>query len=363
MKLRTIAASAVLLLCLAACDRNANRFTVSGKVTDTLATMPGSMVYLIDAAGPVDSTAVVKGAFSFKGDIDLTKQLVVMLRFPERDKYDDRFLVSFVPDAERINIDLDYPATVSGSPLTDAITNYRESVMNLFYEHESDIGSLTMNGQTDRADSIYREQMKKIDDLSRETYLANTGNVLGKQAISQLFNDLDVSQLEELLAQGSDFIRNDPELNSLLQTKKNAQATGIGSKFIEISGLRADGSPVTLSEFVGKGNYVLADFWASWCGPCMQAIPTLRQLRDTYAPKGLKVVGINVWEQKAEEGPACAKEQNMDWDLIFTSGNEAAEAYGIEGIPTLILFAPDGTIAQRLLGGEGIEEVLEKCFE
>ena len=352
-----------MLLALGACNRPATHFTVNGSIDDTLATAAGSMVYLIGSDGPLDSAIVNKGRFTFKGEIDSTKQMVVMLHYPDRDPYDDRFLVPFVPDTERISIDLDYPATVTGSPLTDAIQSYREAVLNLYYEHEMDIGSLTMNGDVEAADSIYKAQLRKIDDLSRETYLANTGNVLGKQALTQLFNDLEAPELEELLLQGAPFIKDDEELNSLLRIKKNALATSPGAKFIEIEGVKADGSPVKLSDYAGQGNYVLVDFWASWCGPCMMAVPTLRELRDKYASKGLTVVGVNVWEQDAEAGPACAREKEMDWNLIFTSGHEATEAYGIEGIPTLILFAPDGTVAGRLLGEEGLEALLSKHLD
>ena len=362
MKFRTPLALA-LLLALAACNRPATRYTVSGTVQDTLASLPGSMVYLIDADGPVDSVAVSKGTFQFKGHIDRTKQLVAMLHFPERDRYDDRFIVAFVPDAEHISINLDYPATVTGSPLTDAIMKYREQVLEFYYEHETDIGSFTMNGEVEAADSIYKAQLGKIDDLSRETYLANTDNVLGKQALTQLFDDLEASELEELMAKGSDFIKNDADLNSLLKIKKNAKASGIGAQFIEIEGSGIDGTPARLSDFAGKGSWVLADFWASWCGPCMNAIPDLREMRDKYASKGLVVVGVNVWENNPADGPACAKEKEMDWNLIFTTGTGATEAYGIEGIPTLILFAPDGTIAERLLGGEGLAEALAKHLE
>ena len=53
----------------------------------------------------------------------------------------------------------------------------------------------------------------------------------------------------------------------------------------------------------------------------------------------------------------------MDWNLIFTSGNEVTEAYGIEGIPTLILFSPDGKVAERLLGEDGLEEILAKYLD
>ena len=115
MKHKFLAAAAFAVL-VCACDSQEQRFTVLGNVTDPLAQDPGSLVYLIDENGPVDSCKVSpKGPFTFKGDMDKTSQLVVLLRFPDRDRYDDRFLVSFVPDAEKITIDLDYPATVTGS--------------------------------------------------------------------------------------------------------------------------------------------------------------------------------------------------------------------------------------------------------
>ena len=352
--------SVILLLAAAlACTPDGERFTVHGTITDPAASTPGSMVFLVASDGPVDSVAVKDGKFSFTGQADKTKQLVAMLRYPGKDPYDERFIAVFVPDAQDIYIDLDYPETVTGSPLTDAITAYQDKATELYYEHESDIGSLAMSGEQEKADSIYKAQMKKITDLSRETYLANTDNVLGLQAFTMLTQELDAAELEEL-AMSSELVSGNPEVQALLATKKKAAQTGAGAMFMEISGTSKDGSPVALSDFAGKGEWVLADFWASWCGPCMNAIETLRSLKDEYAGKGLRLVGVNVWERDETSGPACAKEKDMSWDIIYTSGTEATEAYGIEGIPTLILFAPDGTIAERLLGENGLEAALEK---
>ena len=92
----------------------------------------------------------------------------------------------------------------------------------------------------------------------------------------------------------------------------------------------------------------------------MRAIPGLRELRDKYASKGLVVVGINVWERREGAGQECAAEKDMDWNLIFTSGSETTQSYGIQAIPSFVLFAPDGTIADRLLGDEGLAEMVGK---
>lgn len=219
MKFRLFAA-ALLLLAMASCTSPRERFTVRGVVTDSLATVPGSIVYLLGPDGPVDSTFAKHGTFSFSGEQDPTKQFVVMLRFPGRDLYDDSFMAAFVPDSKLIGIDLDYPATVTGSPLTDAINAYNEKVMNLYYEHETDIGSFAMNGEQEVADSIYRAQIQKIVDLSRETYLANTDNALGLQAFSLLVSELGREELEELAAAGGEHIRNNEQLKALIEGKE-----------------------------------------------------------------------------------------------------------------------------------------------
>lgn len=363
MKTRILALAAVAAL-ICACTSNEQRFTVRGNVTDSLAFQPGSLVYLIGEDGPIDSCTVSqKGTFTFKGDIDKTRQLVTMLHFTGRDPYDDRFLTSFVPDAEQITIDLDYPATVTGSPLTDAINAFVEKVTDIYYEHETNIGSLSMGGFQEAADSIIRARTAKINDYSRETFLAHTDDALGLQAFMNLCSDMDIAVLDELLPQAAGFIRDNEDIQLILKQKRAAAATAPGAAFIDVTGTKADGSPVALSEFAGKGQYVLVDFWASWCGPCMQAIPKLQGYKELYGSKGLRIVGINVWENKTEKGIACAKEKEMDWDIIFTSDNTATENYGVEGIPTLILIAPDGTIAERFLGEEGLENALAKIFE
>lgn len=346
------------LFTLAACNSPARQFTVHGSISDSLATAPGSMVYLIGADGPIDSTTVGSdGTFTFTGKAEDAQQLVVMLQFDGRDEYDDRFIAGFVPDVENIDINLDYPVIVTGSPLTDAIKTLRNRVNTLFYEHETDIGSAAMGGNMDVADSMHRARMKKIEDHCRKVFLDNRKNALGLQALGYIASDLEYEDLQNLYDKAGENIRSNETISAILEGKKNAAQTTEGSGFIDFTGEKADGTPVALSDFVGKGSFVLADFWASWCGPCMHAVDMVRALRKEYAEKGLVVLGVNVWD-RPEEARNCAVEQKMEWDLIFTAEDSVTKLYGIEAIPTFILFAPDGSIAARLLGHDGLEEMI-----
>lgn len=105
-----------------------------------------------------------------------------------------------------------------------------------------------------------------------------------------------------------------------------------------------DGKPVRLSDFVGKGNYVLADFWASWCGPCIAEMPHVVELYERYKEKGLQVIGITV-DDMPEKSNAVIKEKGIVFPQLFET--KPKSTYGVLAIPYTILFAPDGTIIAR----------------
>ena len=118
---------------------------------------------------------------------------------------------------------------------------------------------------------------------------------------------------------------------------------------------------VKLSDYVGKGKYILLDFWSPWCGPCRMEMPNIKAVYDKYKGDSFDVVSIAVWEKKPVEVTIeTAEKLQMTWNQINNAGREPAEIYGVEAIPHIILFGPDGTILKRGLHGAGIEEVVSQ---
>ena len=116
---------------------------------------------------------------------------------------------------------------------------------------------------------------------------------------------------------------------------------------------------VKLSDYVGKGKYILLDFWSPWCGPCRREMPNIKAVYDKYKGDKFDVVSIAVWEREPVDVTIeTAAELGMDWNQINNGQREPAELYGVEGIPHLILFGPDGTILKRGFHGAEIEEVV-----
>lgn len=121
---------------------------------------------------------------------------------------------------------------------------------------------------------------------------------------------------------------------------------------------------VKLSDYVGKGKYILLDFWSPWCGPCRREMPNIKAVYEKYKGEKFDVVSIAVWEREPVQVTIeTAAKLGMDWNQINNGQREPAELYGVEGIPHLILFGPDGTILKRGFHGAEIEEVVSSYLK
>ena len=126
-----------------------------------------------------------------------------------------------------------------------------------------------------------------------------------------------------------------------------------------------DGMPVTLADFAGK--WVVLDFWASWCPDCRREFPAVKELYEKFSPKGVELLGIS-FDHDAEAWKECLDAQGFAWpqasNLIkWKENNPVSEAYGIHWIPTMVLIAPDGTVAGAALTAESMEEILNSCLK
>ena len=138
-----------------------------------------------------------------------------------------------------------------------------------------------------------------------------------------------------------------------------------GMKFTELEMNDLEGNPVKLSQWAGKGNCVLIDFWASWCGPCRQEMPNVVANYKKYHDKGFEIVGVS-FDSNGDAWKKAVNDLGMTWpQMSDLKGWESigAKAYGITSIPASVLLDGEGKIIGMNLRGEALGAKLAEIYK
>jgi thiol-disulfide isomerase/thioredoxin len=106
------------------------------------------------------------------------------------------------------------------------------------------------------------------------------------------------------------------------------------------------GAPSSLASL--KGRVVIMDFWATWCGPCKAIVPRLSALKDRYGAQGLSVVGITT--DDAEKAADYASKNAMKYPSVVDGNGDTSKAYGITGLPTMLVVDKRGVVREVYVG-------------
>ncbi|MFD2742933.1 MULTISPECIES: TlpA family protein disulfide reductase [Sphingobacterium] len=139
---------------------------------------------------------------------------------------------------------------------------------------------------------------------------------------------------------------------------KALENSSVGKKAPSITQFDLEGSPYALSDL--QGQYVLVDFWASWCPPCRAENPKLVALYEEFKGKNFEILGIS-FDSEFENWAKAVKDDNLTWKHISDLqgwNNYASLIYGVKAIPQNILVDPQGIIIARNLHGDALRTKL-----
>jgi cytochrome c biogenesis protein CcmG/thiol:disulfide interchange protein DsbE len=136
-------------------------------------------------------------------------------------------------------------------------------------------------------------------------------------------------------------------LAAMLVVRGGGSPTAIGAVAPDFAITDVSGQPVRLSEL--RGRPVIVNFWASWCVPCEDQFPMLREAYERYADDGLAVIGI-IYQDRSQAARDFMARHGAEWTAAADPEGRVADAYRVLGPPETFLIARDGTITARALG-------------
>ena len=306
----------------------------------------------------LDSMVVTDGRFAFHGSAPKDELLGV--------GGDEDFLV-FVNDGTPIRMKV-YGSVYEGQKIAAPYQLVEASGQNMQLGRiDTQINNILMSleGVDEADEDAYGRARASAINTEYNILLENRNTFAPLVFLTDVIDEVDYEDLAPFMDSTSVYYHH-PAMAEILEYYQAMGKKRLGITFHDAQLQDTYGRNHLLSEYCGKGNYVLIDFWASWCTPCLREMPNLVRLYGKYhGSKNFEIVGISL-DNSQRAWAAAVKRLGLRWpqlsDLKVREG-EAAQAYGIVNIPSNVLLNPKGVIIAADLMGEELARYLENLLE
>lgn len=317
---------------------------------------------------PIDTTYINNEAFIFKISKMDTLMLGVFIDNPDLGYFDNEMIVFFAEDKDIRLVgekgSLKY-AQVTGGPVQNQYSQFKSSI-EPYSKHFDELNTMGFeakaNSQSARVDSISSLQDEIIQKriaigiqyiVDNPSYfysllrLQSSMPALSINQAAELFQHLDENLQKHRIGKSIESIINEKQLK-VGDTAPNFQLANVNGRIIK------------LSDF--KGQYVLIDFWASWCTPCRIENKSLVANYNEFNKEGFEIISIS-GDKDRDKWIEASKKDSITWNNLIENQEEpASQKYNVLLIPTNFLIDPDGKVIEKNLKGDDLNKKLRSIF-
>ena len=261
-----------------------------------------------------------------------------------------------------------------GQTAEEKVKAYEQAHEELMTEYTTMMDSLSTDPV--KAEAFYNEFVERYIKFNLDAAKKNPDNDVAVQVLLNLRGLIEDADVDMIISRMPQELLENEKVAYMKKGLDARKATAEGQMFTDFTvehvygyDRSVDPQPlkkeVKFSDYVGKGTYVLVDFWSPWCGPCRREMPNVAKVYEQYKDKGFEVLSLAVWERQPQSHTIeVAGQLGMDWLHINNCGSVPTDIYGVDGIPHLMLIGPDGTILKRGFHGlEGIEAAVSEYIK
>ncbi|MCU0369927.1 MAG: AhpC/TSA family protein [Bacteroidales bacterium] len=365
--IKNIVISLLAVVVMDSCTKTVkNEYTITG----SLDTLINGMVYLQKRLqGPlitIDSAQVSKGNFRLKGTIDYPE--VYYLTLPAT-KSSVPFFIEPSEIIVNINTKNINKTKITGSKNQAAYDGYLDMVDQFnaklkesyqMYNKAEELGDLEKVRHYDSLITVLDEQRSQF---SKNYVLQNTQSFVSPYIMYRNSYTYELEDLEKALNALDTSLSHSVYTGFLTEYLATLKRTAVGQMYVPFSMQDSTGMMVSLSDLTGR-NYLLVDFWASWCAPCREENPNLVRLYNKYHDRGFDIFGVS-FDSNRERWLEAIAADSLTWTHVSDLQgweNKAGKLYGIRSIPSNVLLDTTGMIISKNLRGDDLRIKLEELF-
>jgi peroxiredoxin len=312
----------------------------------------------------IDSSSVVTGEIVLNGQIKDPEMFYLRSGQNLTNIFIEAGKITFTAHADSIN-----KGITNGSKSQAELDSFNESISLITEQLDTLYNQYREAAKND--DQVRLEELSELIDTNDDERLArtidyayaNNKSIVSAYLIMTNNYYLELAELDTITSNFDNSIKQTKYVELLLDRISNLYKVSIGSSFTDFTLNDTTGNPIALSSLIGE-NYLLIDFWASWCGPCRRENPNIVAVYNDYNSKGFDIIGVSLDTDKNNWIKAIEKD-SLTWSHVsdLQGWNSAAgKLYAVNAIPHSVILNENGTIVAKNLRGEELRDKIAELL-